>query len=271
MFFESFDGTRLSYEDYGEGEPIVFVAGVMLDADMWEYQIPYFVERGYRCIAFDRRGHGRSDRPSTGYDLDSFADDLAALLRHTGVEGATLVGHSLGSVEVAHYLVRHAQQRVVRAALVSTMLPCLIRSDDNPEGVPAQAVDAAAAKFRADRPKALADQAQAFFASHLNPQVSPAMIDWMMGLCLRPSPWAVLKGQEVVRTADLRDTLPKITVPTLVVHGVADFSAPIDVTGRRTAKLIPGCRYVEYPTAGHGVFASHHEQLNADLLAFITS
>ncbi len=271
VFFTTADGTRLSYEDYGQGETLVFVASAMLDADMWEYQIPYFVERGYRCVAFDRRGHGRSDRPSGGYDLDTFCDDLAALLDHLDLRDITLVGHSLGGVEVAGYLARHGEERVARVVFVSAVLPCLKRSADNPEGVPEELFDATMARIRADRPAWLAGQAQAFFATHLNPHVSPAMVDWMMSLCLRPSAWAVQKAQRAVFDADLRAALSAVSVPALVVHGAADFSAPPEITGRRTAALIPGSVYKEYPTAGHGVFASHHEQLNADLLEFVKS
>lgn len=174
MYFETHDGTRLAYEDYGQGEPVVFVSGAMLNADMWEYQIPYFAERGYRCIAFDRRGHGRSGRPSCGYDTDSTADDLAALLTHLDLTGATLVGHSLGGAEVARYLYRHGAGRVARVVLLAAVLPYLKQSDDNPAGIPEAAFDALTAAVRADRPKWMSQQLQAYFATHLGNQVSPA-------------------------------------------------------------------------------------------------
>ncbi|GAA0333978.1 alpha/beta hydrolase [Actinoallomurus spadix] len=269
MFFETTDGTRLAYEDYGQGPAIVFVASCMLSTDMWEYQVPFFVERGYRCVALDRRGHGRSDRPSGGYDLDTTADDLAALIEHLDLRDVTLVGHSMGGGEVARYLARHGEERVARAVFISAMLPFMKQTADNPAGIPEALFEATQAKIRADRPKWLADQAQVFFATHLGPAVSPALIAWMLRECEATSPWAVLKFQEALFHADHRAGLREITIPTLVIHGAADFSAPVDVTGRRTAEIIPGTVYKEYPTAGHGIFVSHQDELNADLLDFI--
>ncbi|MFI0711019.1 alpha/beta fold hydrolase [Streptomyces inhibens] len=269
MFFETHDGTRLFYEDYGRGETIVFVASAMLNTDMWEYQIPFFAERGFRCVAFDRRGHGRSDRPSAGYDVDSTADDLAALMAHLDLRDVTLVGHSLGGAEIARYLARHGSERVTRAVFIAAMLPFLKQTDDNPHGLPEAALAAAMAEIRADRPKWLARQAQAFFATHLGNEVSPALMDHTMAQCLSASPWATFQVQREALHTDHRAGLREIGIPTLVVHGAADFSAPVEVTGRRTAELIPGTTYKEYPTAGHGIYASHHAQLNADLLEFI--
>jgi non-heme chloroperoxidase len=264
--FTTADGTRLAYEDYGIGEPIVFVASWALDADMWEYQIPYFAERGYRCVALDRRGHGRSDRPSTGYDIDTTADDLTALLEHLDLTGVTLVGHSFGGAEVARYLARHGEERVAGVAFVSAVLPFLKQTEDNPDGLPEAALEETIAQFRTDRPKWFARQAQVWYATHLGNEVSPALIDWTLGKCLSASPWATTQLFRSMFHADHRAGLREITVPTLVVHGAADTSAPVALTGRRTAQLVAGCRYVEYPTAGHGLFVTHAEQLNADLL-----
>lgn len=271
MFFTTPDGTRLAYEDYGQGQPMVFVASSMLCSDMWEYQIPFFVERGHRCIALDRRGHGRSDRPSNGYDLDTGADDLAALIEHLDLREVTLVGHSMGGAEVARYLARHGDARIARVVLASAMLPFLRQTDDNPEGVPGALLDASLAELDADRPKWLARQAQAFFATHLGNDVSPAQIDFTLRQCLATSPWAVRQCQRNVVDFDHRATLPEIKVPTMIVHGDADFSAPVEVTARRTAKLIPGAVYHEYPAAGHGLFVSHRDRFNNDLLAFLSA
>ncbi|MBV6698562.1 alpha/beta hydrolase [Kitasatospora aureofaciens] len=267
-FFDTNDGARLAYEDYGTGRPIVFVASWALNADMWEYQIPFFVEQGYRCIALDRRGHGRSDRPSTGYDMDTTADDLAALIEHLDLHDAILVGHSMGGAEVAHYLARHGESRVSRAAFVSAALPFLLRTEDNPGGAPEAALDAFTAAFRSDRPQWFARQAQVWFATHLGNDVSPATIDWMIGQCLSASPWASLHLFQSMFRTDFRPGLREITVPTLIIHGAADSSANIDVTARRTAQLIPDNVYKEYPTASHGLFITHKNELNADLLEF---
>jgi non-heme chloroperoxidase len=269
--FTTHDGTRLAFEDYGVGEPIAFVHSWALDADMWEYQIPYFAERGYRCIALDRRGHGRSDRPSTGYDIDTTADDIGALLEHLDLTGVTLVGHSFGGAEVARYLARHGEERVARVAFIAAALPFLKQTDDNPDGLPEAALEATITQFRTDRPKWFARSAQAFFATHLGNEVSPALIDWTLGKCLSASPWAITQLYRSMFHADHRAGLREITVPTLVVHGAADTSTPVELTGRRTAQLVPRCRYVEYPTAGHGLYVTHAEQLNAELLELLKS
>ncbi|HLU58160.1 MAG TPA: alpha/beta hydrolase [Pseudonocardia sp.] len=272
--FTAADGTRLAYEDYdptGSGEPIVFDASWVLDADMWEYQIPFFAERGYRCIAFDRRGHGRSDRPSTGYDVDTTADDLAALLEHLDLTGVTLVGHSFGGAEVVRYLARHGEDRVARVGLVAAVVPILVQTEDNPEGLPEAVLEATIAQLRTDRPRWFARQAQVWYATHLGNDVSEALIDWTLRKCLSASPWAATQLMRSMFHADHRAALRAITVPTLVVHGAADTSAPVELTGRRTAQLVPGCRYVEYPTAGHGLFVTHAEGLNAELLELLKS
>ncbi|MFC7384001.1 alpha/beta fold hydrolase [Sphaerisporangium rhizosphaerae] len=268
-FFETADRTRLAYEDYGTGAPIVFAASWALDADMWEYQVPFFVERGYRCVLLDRRGHGRSDRPSGGYDLDTLADDLAALIEHLGLREVTLVGHSTGGAEVARYLARHGEERVARVAFVSAVLPFLMRTEDNPEGAPEELSEAAVGRFLTDRPKWFHDRAQGFFATHLGNDVSPALVGLGVQRCLATSPVATVQIWRASFRADHRAALRAITVPALVVHGAADQSARVEVTGRRTAALVPGCAYKEYPTGGHGIFVTHKDRLNADLLDFI--
>jgi pimeloyl-ACP methyl ester carboxylesterase len=269
-FFHADDGVRLAYEDYGSGAPIVFVAGWVLNAVMWEYQVPFFLDRGHRCVLLDRRGHGRSDRPSSGYDIDTRADDLAALLEHLDLTEVTLVAHSAGGGEVTRYLARHGEQRVARVVFVAAILPFLKLTEDNPEGMPEAACEAAVAQFRKDRPKWFADRAQGYFATHLGNDVSPALIDNELRRCLSASPLATTEVWRSSFHADFRAELREIGIPALIVHGVADQSAPIDLTGRRTAKLVPNNVYREYPTAGHGVYVTHAEQLNADILEFIT-
>jgi non-heme chloroperoxidase len=270
-FFETNDGVRLAYEDYGQGEPIVFLASWVLSADMWEYQVPYFLERGYRCVMLDRRGHGRSDRPSTGYDVDTRADDVAALVEHLGLDGVTLVGQSGGGGEAVRYLARHGQDRIARVALLSTTLPFLKLTDDNPEGVPEESLEADLAQLRADRAKWFADRAQGYFATHLGNSVSQAMIDHMLRQCLSPSFYVTVEMQRQLFNADHRADLAQITIPTFIAHGIADQSVPVDVSSRRTAKLVPHSVYKEYATAGHGLHITHAEQLNNDLLEFIKS
>lgn len=271
MFFETHDGTRLAYEDYGTGVPIVFVAGAMLDTDMWEYQIPFFVDHGYRCIAVDRRGHGRSDRPSGGYDIDTTADDLAVLLEHLDLRDVTLVGHSTGGAEVARYVARHGEDRVARVVFLSAILPFMKQTDDNPQGIPEAVANELFRQIRTDRGKWIARQSQLYFATQLGNDVSPEQVDTTYRQCMSTAPWATLRMQEACFHADNREALRTITVPAMVLHGAADFSAPIDVTGRRTAELLPGCLYKEYATGGHGLYVSHAGAFNEDLLAFLKS
>ena len=269
MNFTTTDGTTLAYEDYGTGEPIVFVAGAMLNTEMWEYQIPFFTDRGYRCIALDRRGHGRSDRPATGYDIATTADDLAALLDHLDLREATLVGHSTGGAEIAHCLARHGAGRVARVAFVSAILPFMKATDDNPGGIAEAMLDALLDSVRTDRGRWMARQTQVYFNSHLNPGVSPEQLDATYRQCMSTAPWATLRMQEAVFHCDSRAALRALTVPALIVHGAIDFSAPVEVTGRRTAEIVPHAPYRENPTGGHGLYTSHAAEFNNDLLEFI--
>ncbi len=268
-FFDAADRTRLAYEDYGSGSPIVFASSAMLSTDMWEYQIPFFLEQGYRCIAMDWRGHGRSDRPSTGYDFDTLTDDLGSLISHLDLRDITLVGHSMGAAVAARLASQQGEGgRVRRVALISGMVPFLKLTEDNP-GIPEAAFDALLAAIRADRLKWLSDQAQVFFATHLGAAVSPYLVNWTINQCAATAPYAVHSLQRAVFHTDHRAALQALTLPTLIVHGAADFSAPVEVTGRRTAEMVRHSQYKEYPDAGHGIFASHHDELNADLLEFI--
>jgi non-heme chloroperoxidase len=268
-FFEGSGEVRLAYQDYGTGRPVVLLAGWTLAADMWEYQVPFLVEAGYRCVLLDRRGHGRSDRPSGGYDMDTLADDVAALIEHLDLRDVTLVGHSTGAAESARYLARHGEDRIAAVAFVSGVLPYLERTEDNPEGVPVAASEASVAHFRRDRPKWFADRAQGYFATHLFTDVSPALVELGVRQCLQTSPIATVELWRSVFRADHRAGLRQITVPALVVHGAADQSADVAMTGRRTAALVPGAVYREYPTAGHGLYVTHRDQLNADLIDLI--
>jgi non-heme chloroperoxidase len=268
-YFETADHVRLAYEDYGTGTPIVFAASWALAGDMWEYQVPFFLEQGYRCVLLDRRGHGRSDRPSGGYDIDTLADDLADLIEHLDLQAATLVGHSTGGAEVARYLAHHGEDRVANVAFVSAVLPFLQLTDDNPEGTPEALSEATVTQFRTDRPRWFADRAQGFFATHLGNDVSPALIDLGVRRCLDTSPMATVAVWRTAFRTDHREALQRVTVPTLIVHGTADQSARVEKTGRRTAQLVPGSVYREYPTAGHGLFVTHRDQLNNDILDLV--
>lgn len=266
--FAATDGTCLYFDDWGEGPPMVFASAVYLNSQMWEYQRPYLASRGLRCIAYDRRGHGRSDRPWTGYDFDTLADDLAALLDHLDLREVTLVGYSLGGGEVIRYLSRHGTGRIARVALVAAVTPFLGRAADNPDGVDPAIVAASARSRQLDRPRWFAENAGFFFG---DAPVSPELVDWGVRMCLDATPKATAACIEAAFTTDFRAELPALAVPTLVVHGSADLAAPVDRCGRRTAALVPDATYREYAGAPHGLAFTHPDRLNEDLLSFVMS
>jgi non-heme chloroperoxidase len=263
------DHTRLFYVDGGSGTPIVFVASAWFDSRMWEFQMTDLVDRGFRCIAYDRRGHGRSDTPWDGYDYDTLADDLAALLDHLDLRDAMLVSHSAGGGEIVRYLARHGAGRVARIAIVAGTMPFLMHTADNPQGIDRALVDADMAVRTADRAKWFADNASGFFGVGLpGIRISPELTQFMIRQCLDCSARATAQFFLTGFTSDLRDDLRAITVPTLIVHGDHDMQAPIEICGRRTAQLVPHRTLIVYENAAHGLFVTHADRLNADLLAF---
>ncbi|MBO2463365.1 alpha/beta fold hydrolase [Actinomadura violacea] len=268
-YFEGSDGTSLFYTDWGQGEPVVFVSGAWLASSSWEFQMLPLSEQGFRCVAYDRRGHARSDWVGHGYDYDTLADDLAALLDRLDLRGVTLVAHSAGGGEVIRYLTRHGHDRVRRVVFIAVTAPLAIQRPDNPNGLPQALFDASLADRTADRPRWMAQNAQAFFGTHLGNQVSAEMIEWTVQRCLDCS---AVAAAEVIRTGfctDLRAEAAAISVPVLIIHGDADASAPIAICGRPLVDLVPDNRYKEYPGAAHGIFITHRDQINQDILDFI--
>jgi non-heme chloroperoxidase len=249
---------------------MLFVSSWALDSNMWEYQIPVLVEQGMRCVAFDRRGHGRSDRPSGGYDFDTFADDISALVQHLNLDEITLVGHSMGGAEAVRYLSRHGESRVARLILLAAITPGLAKHTGNPNGIDASTVDAVVSALQSDRPKYFHDRSQAFFATVGN-GVSSQLINWTVAQCLSTAPLALVAAWRAQFQDDFHDDCAKINVPTAIIHGAADTNTPAELTGRRTAKVVRNARYIEYPTAGHALFVTHRERLNSDLLTFAKS
>jgi pimeloyl-ACP methyl ester carboxylesterase len=245
----------------------VFSHAWALNADMWNYQVPDLVETGQRCIAFDRRGHGRSDRPGTGYDYDTFADDLAALIAHLDLDEATLVGYSSGCAEITRYLHRHGHDRVERVVFGAPLMPAIAKREDNPDGIEPGYLAASAAALKHDVPGWCADNAASFFgAAH---PVSAGMVDWVTRQIVATPLKVLLDTMRLGVETDHRQQLAKIEVPTMVVHGTLDASAPIDLTARKVAALVPECELVVYEGAGHGLYAAEAERFNADLAAFI--
>jgi pimeloyl-ACP methyl ester carboxylesterase len=266
---ETTDRTRLFYVDGGAGKPAVFLASAWLSSRMWEFQLPYLIDQGVRCIACDRRGHGRSDWTWVGYDYDTLADDLAALLEQLDLRDVTLVGHSAGGGEAVRYLTRHGAGRIERIVLVSATTPFPMKTPDNPHGMERALMEADMAVRTADRPKWFADNATGFFGLGLpGVSVSPEFVEFMIRQCLDCSTQATAAFFLTGFVTDLRPDLRDISVPTLIIHGDRDVQAPISICGQETAKLVPNSTLVVYENAAHGLFVTHANRLNADLLAF---
>jgi pimeloyl-ACP methyl ester carboxylesterase len=253
-YLETRDGTRLFCRDWGAGKPVVLVHGWPLSGDMWEYQIPALVGAGFRCIAADRRGFGRSDQPGEGYDYDTFADDLAEVITQLDLRDATLVGFSMGGGEIVRYLTRHGAERVRRVAFVGAALAAM------DEGIAAMMAQAIAA----DRPQFMSDGVPTLFASTSGEPVSAAQMQWVVRLALQASPLATLACLRGFGRTDFRRELGAVTMPALVIHGDADTSQPI-AAARAVAAAIPGARMVEYAGAPHGLFLTERGRLAADL------
>ncbi|KOV64717.1 alpha/beta fold hydrolase [Streptomyces sp. MMG1121] len=272
-YFDSpVDGTRLHYIDHGPatGPVAVFVASAYLGHEMWEYQTLPLAEAGFRCVALDRRGHGRSEDTWSGYDLDTLADDLHGLLDHLDLRGVTLVGHSVGTAEVIRCLTRHGSARVDRAVLVAGVSPGIVRSPNLPEGIDEAAVRADEELFRRDRAAYYTLLADDFFAVQFPANdVSPAYVRHLIDRCLVAEPRAATGVRAVVASLDVADELPGLDLPVLVVHGTHDTSAPLALTGERVARLVPDATLKVYENAGHGLFATHGERLTADLREFL--
>jgi pimeloyl-ACP methyl ester carboxylesterase len=264
-FIRAAEDVNLFYRDWGSGAPVVFLAGWSMPSESWTYQMLALCERGFRCIGFDRRGHGRSSE-GAAYDFDTLADDLAAVLEALGLSDVTLVGHSMASGEIVRYLTRHGSARVSRIALLGPVTPFLVRTGDNPDGIDPAVFES----FRRDwLMRDLPGWIEANIRPFVLPETSVQTMDWLRGLCLQASAKALLECSRAQSATDFRPELPAITVPTLVIHGDRDVSAPLDLTGRRTAVLIPGAKLKVYEGAPHGLFITHAERLNADLLEFV--
>jgi non-heme chloroperoxidase len=267
-FIECVDGTNLFFRDWGTGRALVFLAPWSMNSAWWEYQIADLSARGLRCVAYDRRGHGRSDEPTRGYEFDTLADDLQTVLEQLDLRGITLVGQSMGCGEVVRYLSRHGSDRVARIVLVSTITPFRLKTDDNPDGVDRAVHENVRKVLSKERPHPLAAAAPAFFGVPKN-NVSQEIMDWWLRMIVDGCSLKVMLDLHKMYTeTDFRPELRKISVPTLLVHGDNDTSTPIETTARKTVPLITGCQLKVYEGAAHGLPFTHADQLNADLLAF---
>jgi non-heme chloroperoxidase len=264
-FIDTRDGTKLFFRDWGNGTPVVLVASQAVSSDVWNYNVPALVESDLRCISFDRRGHGRSDQPGGGYDIDTLAEDLGAVLRQLDLRNVTLVGHSLGGGEIIRYLGRHDQEgRVRRAVLIAPTAPFLTRTPDNPGGIDASVFDALLAQWRADFPRWVSEGVRPFFAT----DTSEALVRWGERLIADMPLHVLLQVSKCSMSCDLRADLRAITIPTLVIHGDLDVSVPV-AFGKATAEMIRGARFSLYERAAHGVFITHAGQVNREIVEFI--
>jgi non-heme chloroperoxidase len=266
------DGTEIYYKDWGKGPVVTFSHGWPLNADAWDEQMLFLAEKGFRVVAHDRRGHGRSSQASTGNDMDSYADDLAAVIEALDLRDATLVGHSTGGGEVARYIGRHGTKRVAKAVLIAAVPPIMLRSAANPEGLPMEVFDGIRAGVAGDRSQYYRELAIAFYgANRPGANVSQGTLEqfwlWSMQAGTRNAYECVKAFSETDFTEDLK----KFDVPTLVLHGEDDQIVPVKDSARKSARLIKGAREIYYPGAPHGITATHQAQVNADLLAFIKS
>jgi non-heme chloroperoxidase len=271
-YAEARDGTKLHVKDMGTGEPVLLIHGWPLTGDMFEYQTLALIEAGYRVITYDRRGFGQSGHPAGPYNYDVFADDLATVIEHCGLDRVSLVGFSMGGGEIARYVSRHGATRIARAALIASVAGYLLKTDDNPDGVDRSVFEDMKAQIRKDRFKFLKSFAETFYGvGYVSSPVSKELLDWSFILGVMASPKATIDCVDAFGTTDFRPDLAALTVPTLVIHGTGDKTVPIDATARTVARMVPQARLVEYDGEPHGLFATAPDRLNADLLAFLRS
>jgi non-heme chloroperoxidase len=269
------DGVQLYYKDWGprDGQPIVFSHGWPLSSDSWDSQMNFLAQQGYRVVAHDRRGHGRSSQPWDGNDMDHYADDLAAVVGALGLRKAIHVGFSTGGGEVARYIGRHGTKRVAKVVLISAVPPLMVKNASNPNGVPIEVFDSTRAALIANRSQLFMDIPSGPFYGFNRPGAKPSqgLIDswWMQGM--QGSHKGTLDSIKAFSETDFREDLKRFDVPTLVIHGDDDQIVPIDVSGRLTAKLVNGAQLIVYAGAPHGLTETHKERLHGDLLKFIKS
>ena len=264
------DKTKLYVKDWGSGRPVILLHGWPLSSDSWDDQAMAIAEAGYRAIAYDRRGFGRSSQPWSGYDYDTLADDLATVIEQTGAQDAVLAGFSMGGGEVARYMSRHGGKSVSKAILISSVVPFMLKTSDNAEGTDQAVFDGMAQAMKEDRAKFFAGFFKDFFGvGLLFGATSDEVLQWARGVSMQASLKATLECAKSFASTDFRGDLAAFKVPTLIIHGADDKIVPIDAAGRAAARAIAGSTLIEYDGAPHGLFATHKNQLTKDLLQFI--
>lgn len=264
------DGTTIYYKDWGTGPVVTFSHGWPLNADAWDTQMLFLAQHGYRVIAHDRRGHGRSSQPSTGNDMDHYADDLAEVIEALDLQAITMVGHSTGGGEVARYIGRHGTSRVSKAVLIAAVPPRLLQSEKNPEGLPLAAFDELRTALAHDRAQFYREFAIPFFGTNRPAaQVSQGVLDQFVVWCMQVGLKNSYECVKAFSETSFDEDLARFDVPTLLMHGDDDQIVPIDATSRKSARLIPNAVEVYYPGLPHGLTATHPDRVNRDLLAFV--
>jgi len=266
------DGTQIYYKDWGQGPVVLFSHGWPLNGDAWDGQMLFLAQNGFRVIAHDRRGHGRSSQSSSGNDMDTYADDLAELIETLDLRDITLVGHSTGGGEVTRYIGRHGTARVAKAVLISAVPPILMKTDANPEGIPVDVFDGLRQSLARDRSQFYREFAVPFFGANRDgADVPQSLLDQFWSWCIQVGLKNAYECVAAFSATDFTEDLKQFDVPTLVLHGEDDQIVPVGTTGRRSERIIPGARAIYYQDAPHGITATHQDQVNADLLAFIRS
>lgn len=262
---------NIFYQEYGIGKPVIFIHGWPLNHEMWEYQLAELPKHNLRCIAYDRRGFGKSDRTWESYDYDTLANDLNELITQLNLSGVTLVGFSMGGGEVARYISKFGTDKIEKAVFISSVTPFRLKTDDNPDGTDKQTFDDTIHKIEEDRPAFLIEFGKKFYGVEEQKQpVSQAMLEWNQMLCLMSSSKATVNCVRSFSETDFREDIKKITVPVLIIHGDADKTVPIKASGDKTAAMLPHAKYIVYKNAPHGLFITEKEKLNTDLLNFIS-
>lgn len=264
------DPVNIYYEDLGKGKTIVFIHGWPLNGAMWEYQVTQLPQHGYRCITYDRRGFGKSDMPFKGYDYNTMAGDLKSLIDELDLTDITLVGFSMGGGEIAKYFSHYGGAKVSKVVLISAVVPYMLKTDDNPDGVPQEEFDKMAEGMQNDRPAFMETFNKDFFGvSLVNHPVSEAFLADSLTQVMMASPIATLECAKSFSSTDFRADVTKINVPTLIIHGDKDKTVPIQPTGEQSAMLIQGSEFIVYEGAPHGLWYTEREKLNQDLINFI--
>lgn len=262
---------NIFYQEYGNGKPVILIHGWPLNHEMWEYQLAELPKHNLRCIAYDRRGFGKSDRPWERYDYITLADDLNELITQLNLSEVTLVGFSMGGGEIASYIGKYGNDKISKVVFVSSVTPFRLKTEDNPAGADKETFEATIHKIEEDRPAFLIAFGKKFYGIEENNQaVSQAMLDWNQNLCLMSSAKATVDCVRSFSETDFREGIKKITVPALIIHGDADKIVPIEVSGDKTAAMLPHAKYIVYNNAPHGLFLTEKEKLNIDLISFIT-